>query len=212
MRSWTFAHCVCRKSQIAIEYAYRVSKAAPHMWVFWVHASNAARFKQAYEEIAAQIELPGRDDPKTDIFCLVRNWLCDERNGRWLMIVDNADDDRVFASPGALDVLGDAAQGPGSEPTQEAAAPLASFLPQAANGWILVTSRDRAAAMNLVGPRHLVVVEPMGERGALTLLKSKTRVGRQTYIILSNRCPRNGLRKSESVDCKLPITLCRCSC
>ncbi|KAF1344366.1 hypothetical protein EJ07DRAFT_85131, partial [Lizonia empirigonia] len=151
------------KSQIAIEYAYRVKEAAPHMWVFWVHASNAARFKQAYQEIAARIELPGRDDPKTNIFRLVHNWLCDERNGRWLMIVDNADDDRVFASPSATGDL--------------TAAALASFLPQAANGWILVTSRDRIAAVNLVEARHNVIqVEPMGEQEALTLLKSKTRV------------------------------------
>ncbi|KAF1351580.1 hypothetical protein EJ07DRAFT_183735 [Lizonia empirigonia] len=163
------------KSQIAIEYAYRVKEAAPHMWVFWVHASNAARFKQAYQEIAARIELPGRDDPKTNIFRLVHNWLCDERNGRWLMIVDNADDDRVFASPSATGDLSSAAQG--LEPTWEAAAALASFPPQAANGWILVTSRDRIAAVNLVEARHNVIqVEPMGEQEALTLLKSKTRV------------------------------------
>ncbi|KAJ4329639.1 hypothetical protein N0V95_010170, partial [Ascochyta clinopodiicola] len=147
------------------------------MWVFWVHASNAARFKQAYEEIAAQVELPGRDDPKTDIFRLVRNWLCDERNGRWLMIVDNADDDRVFASPGATNDSGNAAQGLEPEAAQEAAAALASFLPQAANGWILVTSRDQVAAMNLVGEEHNVIeVKPMGERDALTLLKSKMQV------------------------------------
>ncbi|KAF2633913.1 hypothetical protein BU25DRAFT_381757 [Macroventuria anomochaeta] len=165
------------KSQIAIEYAYRVREAAPHMWVFWVHASNAARFKQAYQEIAARVELPGRDDPKTNILRLVHNWLCDERNGRWLMIVDNADDDRVFASASAsvTDDLGSAAQG--LEPTRETAAPLASFLPQVASGWILVTSRDLIAAVNLVGARHNVVqVEPMGERDALALLKSKTRV------------------------------------
>lgn len=147
------------------------------MWVFWVHASNTARFKQAYEEIAARIELPGRNDPKMDILPLVRSWLCDERNGRWLLIVDNADDDGVFTSTsvsanGDLDSVAH-----GSNPAQEAAAPLASFLPQAANGWVLVTSRDRVAAMNLVGAgRNVIDVEPMDEPDALTLLKSKTQV------------------------------------
>ena len=48
--------------------------------------------------IASVIELAGRDDPKVDILHLVRNWLCDERNGRWLLILDNADDDSVFSS------------------------------------------------------------------------------------------------------------------
>jgi tetratricopeptide (TPR) repeat protein len=145
------------------------------MWVFWVHASNAARFEQAYREIAAQVELPGRDDPKTDILRAVHSWLCDESNGRWLMVVDNADDDRVFASASTIDDPSSAVQR--ADPAKEAAAPLASFLPQAATGWILVTSRDLVAAVNLVGARHNVVeVDPMGEQDALTLLKSKTRV------------------------------------
>jgi tetratricopeptide (TPR) repeat protein len=145
------------------------------MWVFWVHASNAARFKQAYCEIAAQVELPGRDDPKTDILRAVHSWLCDESNGRWLMVVDNADDDRVFASASAVDDSSSAAQG--ADPGKEAAAPLASFLPQAASGWILVTSRDLVAAVNLVGAKcNVIEVEPMDEREALALLRLKMRV------------------------------------
>lgn len=76
---------VYSKSEIAIEYAYRLKESAPDIWVFWVHASNAARFEQAYRDIAAKVDLPGRDDPKTDILRLVCNWLCDEKNGRWLM-------------------------------------------------------------------------------------------------------------------------------
>ena len=147
------------------------------MWVFCVNASNVARFKQAYQEIAVRVKLPGRDDPKTDVFRLVHNWLCDEKNGQWLMIVDNADDDQVFASPGATNNSGGTMQRADPDPAQEAAAPLASFLPQAANGWILVTSRDLISAVNLVGARHNVVqVEPMSERDALMLLKSKTQV------------------------------------
>lgn len=76
---------VYSKSEIAIEYAYRLKESAPDIWVFWVHASNAARFEQAYRDIAAKVDLPGRDDPKMDILRLLLNWLCDERNGRWLM-------------------------------------------------------------------------------------------------------------------------------
>lgn len=71
------------------------------MWVFWIHASNAFRFEQAYKDIAAKVELPERNDPKADILRLVYNWLCDERNGRWLMIWDNADDSDVFYSSDA---------------------------------------------------------------------------------------------------------------
>jgi tetratricopeptide (TPR) repeat protein len=167
------AHALIRKSQIAIEYAYRVRDSAPQTWVFWIHASNATRFKQAYTDIAARIELPGRDDPKADILRLLHNWLCDERNGQWLIILDNADDDQVLHSTG-VDSDGVAH---GTEAAHETA-PLASFLPQSSNGWILVTSRDLGAALNLVGTKSVFRVEPMVEEEALMLLKTRIPVGK----------------------------------
>jgi KaiC/GvpD/RAD55 family RecA-like ATPase len=30
------------KSQLAIEYAYRVCEKEPNTWVFWIHAENRA--------------------------------------------------------------------------------------------------------------------------------------------------------------------------
>ncbi|KFY86469.1 hypothetical protein V500_07615 [Pseudogymnoascus sp. VKM F-4518 (FW-2643)] len=161
------------KSQIVIEYAYKLRESAPQTWVFWVHASNAARFKEAYTNIATKIELPGWDDPKADILRLVYNWLCDERNGRWLIILDNADDDRVFSTSADSDSIAH-----GSEAPREAA-PLESFLPQSSNGWILVTLRDLVAAVNLIGTRRNVIrVEPMAEEEALMLLDNRVSVGK----------------------------------
>jgi hypothetical protein len=52
------------------------------MWVFWIHASNAERLEQGYQDIAAVAEIPGRDNPKMKLFQLVYLWLCDTRNGR----------------------------------------------------------------------------------------------------------------------------------
>ncbi|KAF2183993.1 TPR-like protein [Zopfia rhizophila CBS 207.26] len=153
------------KSQIAIEYSYRLREESPETWVFWVHASNAVRFEQAYRDIATKIELPGRENPKADILRLVYNWLCDERNGPWLMILDNADDDRLFSSLRAE-------EHPTLEPT-----PLASFLPETLNGRILVTSRDLVTAVNLVGARQNVIrVEPMAEGDALKLLQTRVSI------------------------------------
>jgi hypothetical protein len=64
--------------------------------VVWIHASNPTRFEQGYRDIADKIPIPGREDPKADILQLVCAWLSDRRNGQWLMILDNADDDSVF--------------------------------------------------------------------------------------------------------------------
>jgi len=141
-----------------------------------VHASNAARFKQAYRDIATKVDLPRRDDPKVDILRLVYDWLCDERNGRWLMVVDNADDDCVLSSPGTEP--GGIAHA--SEHLGEATS-LASFLPQARSGWLLVTSRNLVTALNLVGRKYNIIqVEPMTEEDALRLLKTRIAVSKSS--------------------------------
>lgn len=132
-------------------------ESAPDTWVFWIHASNAARFEQGYQEIAVVAEIPGRDDPKTNLLLLVYQWLCDPRNGCWLMVLDNADDDRIFFS--------------GNESNERG--PLVNFLPQAPHGSILITSRNGLAARNLVGSGHVIYVQPMDEQESLDLLRAR---------------------------------------
>jgi tetratricopeptide (TPR) repeat protein len=161
---------LARKSQIAIEYSQRLRHQYADTWVFWVHASNAERFEQAYREIATKLAIPGRDDLKVDILRLVWAWLVDEANGRWLMILDNADDANLFSCQTPESSTD------GSKPTVKHA-PLLSFLPQAAHGSILVTSRNRSAAIRLVGDyQNLIDVGPMDEQEGMTLLNTKLRV------------------------------------
>lgn len=71
--------------------------------MFWVRAGSAATFRQSYREIAEAANIPGRDDPKTDILDLVYRWLKKEKNGPWLMIIDNNDDaELLFAKQDPL--------------------------------------------------------------------------------------------------------------
>ncbi|KAJ4301286.1 hypothetical protein N0V90_003377 [Kalmusia sp. IMI 367209] len=157
------------KSQIAIEYAYRIQKEEPHTHVFWIHASNPTRFRQGYRRIADKLLLTGRDDANADVLQLVYAWFSDKRNGQWLMILDNVDDDSTF--------FGDDQDNMGSAGTVDTAyhnRPLESFLPQTANGTILITSRNKVAAVNLAGGNGSIVqVEPMGEEDALVLLHTR---------------------------------------
>ncbi|KAJ6016427.1 hypothetical protein N7540_011018 [Penicillium herquei] len=146
------------KTQTAIEYSYHIREPAPDMWVFWIHASNVARLEQGYQEIAAVAEIPGRDDPTINILQLVYHWLCNPGNGRWLMVLDNADDDSIFFSKDESNERG----------------LLVSFLPQAAHGSILITSRNGLAARNLVGSDgHVIAVQPMTEAESVTLLRAR---------------------------------------
>src|SRR6266536_6154478 len=77
------------KSQLAIEYAYRTRERSPETWVFWVHASNAARFEQSFRDIANCVKISGRQNPQANIFQLMHNWLRNDRKGKWVLILDN---------------------------------------------------------------------------------------------------------------------------
>lgn len=157
-----------RKSQIAIEYAYQVRDESPSTWAFWVHAGTQARFEEGYRRIAEATKMDGWNDPKADVLRLVRSWLCDETNGRWVMVVDNADDSDVFFPP-----LHESPASNVSNPGQ-ATGLLSDFLPQSLNGSILVTSRSQDVAFRLTGNYACIVgVKPMDEDDALALLQKK---------------------------------------
>ncbi|KFY92599.1 hypothetical protein V498_04835 [Pseudogymnoascus sp. VKM F-4517 (FW-2822)] len=162
------------KSQIAIKYAYQVQKHRPQISVFWIHASTKTRFEQAYQEMAERLELPGRDNPEANVLRLVYNWLSDEANGQWHIILDNVDDRSMFfGNNGVTTGVSQHDQVTDSQP------PLESFLPQSRNGSILITSRNSTAADNLVGTLgKLVLVEPMKEKDSVNLLKTKIPVGK----------------------------------
>ncbi|KAI9764624.1 MAG: hypothetical protein M1839_005799 [Geoglossum umbratile] len=156
------------KSQLAVEYSYRVREKSPATWVFWVHASSIARFEEGYRKIAERAKLPGWDQPDVDILRLVYSWLCDEANGRWVIIIDNADDLGVFSC--SLDRY----KGSKGDVSSNAAAALLESLPQSPNGSILITSRSRDVAFRLTGSyADIIGVHPMDQSHALALLRNK---------------------------------------
>ncbi|WPJ65283.1 hypothetical protein SMAC4_13902 [Sordaria macrospora] len=146
------------KSQLAIEYAYRTAAKEPDRWVFWVHAGTQARVEEGFKAIADAVKLPGRKQPKADVPQLVYSWLSNERDRRWIVILDSADDVDVFF-------------GAGSNPERR---PLADYLPQSPNGSLLVTTRNKNLACRLVGGyKNTIEIGPMAEGDALLLLERK---------------------------------------
>ncbi|KAF2473618.1 TPR-like protein [Lindgomyces ingoldianus] len=155
------------KSQLAIEYSYQVREKSPATWVFWVHASTRARFEEGYQKIAERARLPSWDHPDGDILKLVHSWLCDEANGRWVMIIDNADDLGVFPRSSQRSKSN-------KDDSKNATASLLEFLPQSTNGSILITSRSREVAFRLTGSyADIIRVQPMDQAHALALLRNK---------------------------------------
>ncbi|PSN58826.1 putative kinesin [Corynespora cassiicola Philippines] len=153
------------KSQLTIEYAYRAHEQSARTWVFWVYASNAARFEQSYRDIADRVKIPERKDPTADIFQLVHNWLCDSKE-RWLLVLDNVDDARFLVDVSTVS-RSEAVNSKG------APKPLRSYIPHSERGSVLVTTRNQDAALELVERRDIITVDPMDEVQARTLFEKK---------------------------------------
>jgi tetratricopeptide (TPR) repeat protein len=140
--------------------------------VLWAQASNTARLEQSFREIAEILKVRGHREHQADIFKLVHDWLRDERNGRWLLVVDNADD------VGVLSARADNSQNPQTDGVASADNSgsmlhhhLSTYLPQSRHGSVLLTSRSRQAAIQVVEDSDIIPIEPMDATAAHTLLR-----------------------------------------
>ena len=59
--------------------------------------------RQGYRGIADEVKLTGWKDPQADVFKLVSNWLHNEENEKWLLLLDNADDVAALSLPANYD-------------------------------------------------------------------------------------------------------------
>lgn len=108
------------------------------------------------------VEIPGHQNTEADILQLVKSWLSDNRNERWLMIIDNADEASTFFSQSGTMSSG-----------KDGSYPLSFYIPQSAHGHVLITSRNQTGA-DLAGNFNCVQsVEKFDEESALMLLRNK---------------------------------------
>ncbi|VUC29845.1 unnamed protein product [Clonostachys rosea] len=142
------------KTQIVLAYAFWLRREHPDVSIFWVHASNTQRFRQAYSTIAQECGFPGHDDLQVDILDLVKTQLERWSHGRWMMIIDNADDPQLFfpSLPNGS-----------SQPMTKPQLGLGRYLPECARGSILITSRNKQVASKMVRGKQLIKVAAMGE-------------------------------------------------
>jgi hypothetical protein len=99
------------KTQLALEYAHRY--AADYDVVWLLRAEDPVAAAQDYAALADALDLPSAEQPDLEaIRAMVHEWLA--IHDRWLLVLDNAEDDRV----------------------------LADLLPYPLHGHVLVTSRN----------------------------------------------------------------------
>jgi tetratricopeptide (TPR) repeat protein len=152
------------KSQLALEIAYRIAETSPLIWVFWIYADTLEHIEEGFRRIAECIKLPAQNLPWFDLYQLVCDWLYDEQNGRWILILDGADDPTVWYKISEI-----------TNVLKFKRRPLANIYLLASlrrNSSILVTARNKDLAIKLTGEyRSVIQVEPMPVVDAISLFR-----------------------------------------
>jgi tetratricopeptide (TPR) repeat protein len=107
-----------------------VKEAQPDWSIFWVPAVSMESFEQACAGIVEALSIPQMADGKDDAKELVKQYLSSDRAGRWLLVVDNADDPVVLF---------------GTE--QEHC--IVDYLPESEEGVVMYTTRTTEVAVSL---------------------------------------------------------------
>jgi tetratricopeptide (TPR) repeat protein len=159
-----------RKSQIAIKFAYWIRTEHPNISVFWVHGSSVDRFSEAFLKLSQEFKIPGAEDPKANKLLLVRNWLEGNECGKWLMIIDNADDASMFFASS-----NNTHPQPEADARSAKTSALSDYIPECSHGSILITTRDKGAGNKFVRSRSkgLIEVKEMSKTESRELIESK---------------------------------------
>lgn len=135
------------KTQLVLQFAYSVKDKWPEYSIFWVPVLSMESFEQACVSIAKVLGILQGADDKEDIKELVKQRLSSSRAGRWLMVVDNADDPSILF--GTTESQG-----------------IFDYLPKSESGIILYTTRTMEVAVSLT-PYDVLELEAMDRQDAI---------------------------------------------
>lgn len=142
------------KTQIALEFAYRLRERRPDCSVFWVPATGIESLQQAYLDIGHQLQFDDLGKEQADIKKLIQDHLSRESAGQWLLVFDGADDDMW------IDKAGNATE----------SRRLIDYMPKSSHGSILFTTRSRKIAVNLAN-ENVIRIGEMDEKAAKQVLR-----------------------------------------
>ncbi|KAK5054621.1 hypothetical protein LTR84_001512 [Exophiala bonariae] len=136
------------KSRLALEIAFQTRKDQPDCAILWIDASDRLTFEKDVLAIAKKLGIPGATDEQADFKQLFKQGLSSSSLGKWLLVIDNADDEALWGKPADLD---------------PDTSMLGQYLPNTSNGSILITTRTRRVAVTLAGRDILNLAEPSAE-------------------------------------------------
>jgi tetratricopeptide (TPR) repeat protein len=140
---------------VALQFAYTVKERWPECSIFWVPALSMESFEQACTSIARALRIPQAAGGDEDVKKVVQQYLSSGRAGRWLLVVDNADDPDIFF---------------GNEQSRG----IVDYLPESETGLAMYTTRTPEVAAEARG--DVIELRAMDREDAVAFLtKSLTR-------------------------------------
>jgi tetratricopeptide (TPR) repeat protein len=139
------------KTQLVLSFAYLVAEQHPDTSVFWIPALSAEAFERAAEEIAQRLGIRSATNQSEDVKELVKRHLSRPNAGKWLLVVDNADDIGILEKSTRSDGL-------------------LRYLPESRSGVTIFTTRTSSVAQRLARSDVLRLKTPTRDE-ALELLK-----------------------------------------
>ncbi|KAL8369253.1 hypothetical protein RB599_010536 [Gaeumannomyces hyphopodioides] len=165
------------KTQVALQLAYSTQGNKSGWSVFWVPALSMASFEQACVDIIGKLRVPfGEGEGAKDTF---RRHFSSATAGKWLLIVDNADDRDTLLGQGNKGGIND-------------------YLPQSSGGRILFTIRSRKVATS-VARNNIVDLSEMNRGEAREFLKKS--------LVETNLPPENTINEFLKELAHLPLAI-----
>jgi hypothetical protein len=65
------------------------------MYFLDLYSPTQVRFAEDFGKNAEAVKLPGREHPQANIPLLVQGWLSNEGSGKWILVLDSADNPEV---------------------------------------------------------------------------------------------------------------------
>jgi hypothetical protein len=139
------------KTQVALQFAYTVKETWPEFSIFWMPALSMESFEQACADVAKALHIPQAAGEEEDARELVKQHLSSAQAGRWLLVLDNADD---------ADILFGTRQSKG----------IVDYLPESEEGLLVYTTRTQEVAVSLTR-RDVMEVGAMNRPDAANFLE-----------------------------------------
>jgi tetratricopeptide (TPR) repeat protein len=143
------------KTQVALKFAYSVKANKQEYSIFWVAALSEASFEKAYAELARKLGIKKSKEDE-DVKDLVYYHLCSEKAGKWLLIVDNADDMEIVIGSNRKHGI-------------------YRYLPKSESGRVVFTTRSREVAVAVAGSDIIDLREMTQEEATAFMETSLTR-------------------------------------